>query len=247
MKFTIVEIPEPDFDRINENEKIFYTFMGHLCNEITVLEKLLFLSTTFSNSDKNLDAVNAAQSLLISRLTAGKMWEGWELLKKSFFKIDSNTPKYLISIDADLSIEGKTAFAELKTYFKKDGLFDVLRNQFAFHYTAGNLKKQFPDIKDIDKLRILVTEKDEPFSIFSEEIMLKTILNKIDKTDHEKAFEKLIEDVMRVTRAFRFFCADCLIVMIQRYKLNSSQIKTELPSLKYNKKLDVPFLFSDYK
>lgn len=248
MKFTTLEIDEADFDKIEENEKIFYVFTGHLCNEITILEKLLFLSTTFSNADKNLDldAVNASQSLLISRLTAGKLWEGWELLK-SFFNIDSKKPKYPISIDADLSAEGKAAFDELKTYFNRGGLFDVLRNQFAFHYMAGNLKKQFPDIKDIDKLRILVTEKDEPFSIFAEEIMLKTILNKIDKTDPEKAFEKLIEDTMRVTHAFRFFCAECSIVMIQKYKLNSLKTETELTSLEYNKKLKAPFLFSHYK
>lgn len=246
MKFTTLEIDEADFDKIDENEKIFYVFTGHLCNEITILEKLLFLSTTFSNADESLDAVNASQSLLISRLTAGKLWEGWELLK-SFFNIDSKPPKYPISIDTELSTEGKAAFDELKIYFKRGGLFDVLRNQFAFHYTAGNLKKQFPDIKDIHKLRILVTEKDEPFSIFSEEIMLKTILNKINKADPEKAFEKLIEDTMRVTHAFRFFCAECLIVMIQKYRVNSLKKETELTSLEYNRNLEVPFLFSDYK
>lgn len=164
MKFTTLEITEKDFNKIDENEKIFYVFAGHVCNEITILEKLLFLSTTFNNADENLDAVKASQSLLISRLTAGKLYEGWELLK-SFFNIDiySKLPKYPISIDADLSAEGKSEFDKLKTYFKRDGLFDILRNQFAFHYMAGNLKKQFPDI---DKLRILVTEKDEPFLYF---------------------------------------------------------------------------------
>ena len=246
MKFTTLEILESDFDKIGENEKIFYVFIGHLCNEITVLEKLLFLSTTFSNSNENLDAVNASQSLMMSKLTAGKLWEGWELLK-AFISIGTNRPKIPISLISDLSTEGKAAFDELKVYFKRGGLFDILRNQFSFHYMPGNLKKQFPDIKDIDKLRILVTEKDEPFSIFSEEVMLKTILNKIDKTDHNKAFEKLIEDVMTVTSTFRIFCADCLIVMIQKYKLKSTRIETELAGLKYNNKLPVPFLFSDYK
>lgn len=77
--------------------------------------------------------------------------------------------------------------------------------------------------------------------------MLKAILNKINRTDPEKAFKKLIEDTMRATHAFKFFCAECSIVTIQKHKLDSLKTETELTSLEYNKNLKVPFLFSYYK
>lgn len=111
----------------------------------------------------------------------------------------------------------------------------------------ANVKNQLPGIKDFEKLEICVTEKDEPYFIYSEELINKAILDEIDKSDHEKAFEKLMTEVMTITRNFRIFCAESAILMMNKYTMNPPQLKKDFPSLKYNKSLGVPFLFSDYK
>lgn len=246
MKITELKFSKTTFDNIPEDERIFLTAIGHIQNEIIVLEKLLFLSTTFNHSNRSMDAINASQSLFISRLTAGKLWEGWELLK-SFLVVNDNRPKYPISINANLSQDGLAAWDELKNYFSDSCLINVLRNQFAFHYMPGNLKKNPPESKDVDELEVVVTEKDEPFFTFSEEFIVKTILDKIDRHDHENAFTRMIEEVMRKAHTFKFLCNEYLLLFIIKYNLKYSETCQEFSDLEYNKKLAAPFLFSDYK
>ncbi|HEX8398352.1 MAG TPA: hypothetical protein VF644_13050 [Pyrinomonadaceae bacterium] len=242
MKITTLEISKVEFDKIDESERIFYIIIGHLSNEITTLEKLLFLSITFSDTNKTLGSINASQSLLIARLIAGKVSEGWELLQKAFF-----ASKVSKVVEPDLSVEGRNALAELKRYFGKENLIRKLRNEFSFHYSPENVRKQLPSVKDIEELEICVTEKDEPFFVYSEELITKAILEEIDKSDYEKALDKLFAEIMKITRNFRIFCAESAILMMHKYKISPPHVETDFPSLHYNKKLEVPFLFSDYK
>ena len=48
MKLLSREFKEPDFAKLSENEQLFFVSIEHLYNELTVLEKLLILSTTFN-------------------------------------------------------------------------------------------------------------------------------------------------------------------------------------------------------
>lgn len=244
MQITTLIWDTDKFNTMPEDERILVTFIGHVRNEVLILEKLLSLSTTFAHTNRSIDAINASQSLLSSKLTAGKLWEGWELLH-SFFTLGSKAPKYPVAEQA-LSQPARDALNQLKNHFADGGVINVLRNQFAFHYMAGNLKKYPPQATEDEPLEIVVTEKDEPFSIFSEGLILNVILSKIEKTDADKAFEKMVEDVMRAAHAFAHFCNECLLSFADKYSLELSRTQHDLPNLEYNRKLEAPFLFSDF-
>lgn len=245
MQITTLTWDTDKFNAMPEDERILATFIGHVRNEVLILEKLLYLSTTFAHSNRNIDAINASQSLLISKLTAGKLWEGWELLH-SFFTLGSKAPKYPIGAQV-LSEPTRDALNELKNHFAERGVINVLRNQFAFHYMAGNLKKNPPMATNDGPLEIVVTEKNEPFSIFSEGLILNVILSKIDKNDPEKAFEKMVGDVMKAAHAFAHFCNECLLSFSDKYSLEESRTPHNLSDLEYNDRLGAPFLFSDFR
>ncbi len=67
------------------------------------------------------------------------------------------------------------------------------------------------------------------------------------RSDYDKALEKLLREIMTVANHFRIFCAESAILMISKYKMMPKELETDFPALSYNKKLDVPFLFSEYK
>ncbi len=74
MEIQVVQVTKAHLDKMPELERAFYLHIGHLRNEVTMLQK--FLSWTNNNRSGNqiVQNVNAAQSLMLVKLMAGKLW-----------------------------------------------------------------------------------------------------------------------------------------------------------------------------
>lgn len=239
MKISMLKIPKAALNNVDENELLFYIMMGHLSNEITVLEKILFLSAASNSENQILRTINNSHIILISKLIAGKLNEGWKLLNQSFF----NSPLSKI-IESELPEPGKNSLRELKQYFNRANLIRNLRNEFAFHFPVDIVKNELLQTENTDILEIVVTEGDEPFFIYSEELVMKAILNRIDASNVEKALETFLKEIMSITKTFRIFCAECIILMTQKYGLEFTRTEEDFPLIPSNKNgLQSPFLF----
>src|SRR5437763_1285387 len=111
MDVHIIPIPKDKLDKMPEMERAFYLHIGHLRNEIMIIERLLWWNNNNPSGNDILSTVNVSQGLIFIRLLAGKLWEGWELLRPAYF-----ATKLSQSIEPDLSEETKAALAELKDY-----------------------------------------------------------------------------------------------------------------------------------
>lgn len=85
MKIHSIPVTKAKLDQIPEIERAFYVHIGHLRNELMVLKKLLERFVKNPSDNPVLRDVNLFQSLIIARLLAGKLWEGWELTRKAYF------------------------------------------------------------------------------------------------------------------------------------------------------------------
>src|SRR5258707_1773170 len=84
MKLHVMPIPIEKLSAVPEAEKAFYIHLGHLRNELMVLTKFLKWSINKPSDNPILIDVQVAQTFLMSRMLAGKVWEGWQLLKRSY-------------------------------------------------------------------------------------------------------------------------------------------------------------------
>src|ERR1700682_645109 len=84
MKLYVMNIEKHKFDNVPAVEKAFYINIGHLRNELMVLVKLLKASVNKPSDNPILIDVQIAQTFLISRILAGKVWEGWQLIKRLY-------------------------------------------------------------------------------------------------------------------------------------------------------------------
>lgn len=106
MKIYSIPVPKAKLDKIPETDRAFYFHMGHLRNEFMVLMKFLKWSINTQNDDPILTDANVAQTFILGGIFAGKLWEGWELLQKSFFKT-----KLSASLGEQLPDKAKLLFA----------------------------------------------------------------------------------------------------------------------------------------
>src|SRR5947207_10727216 len=84
MKLYVMHIEKDKFDSVPEVEKAFYINIGHLRNELMVLVKFLKATVNKPSDNPILVDVQIAQTFLISRILAGKIWEGWQLVNQLY-------------------------------------------------------------------------------------------------------------------------------------------------------------------
>lgn len=174
-------------------------------------------------------------------MLAGKVWEGWQLVKRSF--VDA----VRVTIEGALPEEPKCAFRALEEYFAtKKNLINMVRNRFAFHYDPSQIKKQLKAVDETDKLRIYVGEKEANiFYQMSEVIAAKAMLDAIELGNFQGANAKLMKEVTEISRYFIKFCDGCLVHMSDNYlgrdrqSLNPEEI--ELPDVPSRDEIEVPF------
>ena len=62
-------------------ERTALLLLGHACNEINVLSKLILMARKQSHAIQFVDHVEAAQTFVLMRLLIGKLHEAWEFFK----------------------------------------------------------------------------------------------------------------------------------------------------------------------
>lgn len=88
-------------------------------------------------------------------MLAGKVWEGWQLLKRCY------VGAVRIAIEGSLPEKPRDAFQALEGYFAtKKNLINMVRNRFAFHYDPSRIEKQLTAVNESDKLTIYIGEKE---------------------------------------------------------------------------------------
>jgi len=104
-------------------------------------------------------------------LLAGKLWEGWELIRKTYF-----STKLSLSIESKLPDDTLEALGKLKKYFGKKNIIGSLRNEFAFHYDAQRVRAQLSLAEETDTWKIYVAETEDVFFQLSENIVSSPML-----------------------------------------------------------------------
>ena len=146
MKIFRVELTRKRLESMPQEERTAVLLLGHACNELGVLLKLLLVSIPKqSPPSKIADHVQAGQTLILLRILVGKVHEAWRLFGKRGQPLRS---KYV----SQLSNEAKAALDALNKHFGSDGRLATIRNKLAFHYTDDDnlIEKHWQTIPEAD-------------------------------------------------------------------------------------------------
>ncbi len=111
-------------------ERTTLLLLGHACNEINVLSKLILLVRKQPHPIQLVDHVEAGQTFVLLRILIGKLHEAWEFFKARLEADSGIRSKYL----ASLSDESSEAVKALNTHFGQGSVLTKIRNKISFHY-----------------------------------------------------------------------------------------------------------------
>ncbi len=205
-----------------EKERIFLVLAMHFLNDLNTLQKCVYFSSRCVTDGVQRSAENA-QALFFTRVLAGKLWEGWQLLRRNFF--GSGLSK---QYENQLSKEAKDNLAGIKRYFSSDNATDLIRNEYEFHCPSGDKIKELLEIvPDNEIFEIYASDHHGNCRwLMSDVIINFSILSKIDSRvfgidglDPERAEEtmvKLHKEIHNITRRFLDVLGDCITVLMTK-------------------------------
>jgi predicted CopG family antitoxin len=230
MELSKINIPKSKLDTIDEIEQVFFIQLMHFLNELNVLQKCVIVS---SNKLESLTTIEKrgqiSQAHFFIRTLAGKLYEGWKMIKKDFLKTQLSE-KY----ENLLSQKGKESLSELIGRFNdRNNIVRLIRNKFAFHYSKEKIKEEIDKISQEELLEMYISEHSVNclYSI-SDTIVNWSILNSIDSSNSQQAMDILIGDIaIKVSGWFREFCGDCVRIIYEKLELDYTEVEIPEPPL----------------
>ena len=230
-----------DWDKIPNEEKLFYIYVGHLRNEITILRKLLYISLNNVDENEVVSTVNGSQKLILIKILFGKFEEGWKFLKKGKYKVAEK-------IKSDLYEKSQVAYDWLNGYFidVNKTLAHKIRHNFAFHYQTFYTENQISKINDDAIFEVFFADKPiNYFFAFSEEIMWLSLRDEIVENDNEKSIQVIVDETQLLADKFSDFCNGCILYMFNKYSSNSETREILISDVKQYKEPKIPFFLED--
>jgi hypothetical protein len=189
----MAKISKERLQELPVDERALFLSLAHLSNEIIALQKLILWSYDVSSENESINNGHVAMSLMLIKLLSGKLKEGHNLLKKKFFGT-----KISRSYAQSLSDKCKETLVQLKRYFGNRNVIDVVRNNYAFHYTPEELNAALPKIPEDLILYIEKEGKGNNLHYFAEVIANRALLQSLGKQDEFEAFMHLIGESTRI-------------------------------------------------
>jgi hypothetical protein len=143
-----VKLPRAALREMPEQRSSALLRVGLFMNELNWLVRLLLIARIPNSVSEQERHATISLALLIVKLLAGKMHEGWDKLRNGINDL----------IDTSLSAEGRDIRSQLAGYLVKGSIIHGLRNRHAFHYSS-NLS--------ITDLETLPLSDDEPVMYMS--------------------------------------------------------------------------------
>lgn len=180
---------------------------------------------SFSNKDvkdETLMKVQNLQTFFILMELSSKLFEASEIIKKDFFA-SSISKEY----DSLLSDDAKESLKKIKRYFDTENIIKKMRNKFISHLDSIEIENSFNATPGDEVFEFYLSESDgNSFFIVTNIMTSYNIFNTIDKSDHTKALEALLDNVLENVTLFRKFLGNCVSLVAKKY-LDKSLAETK--------------------
>ena len=196
---------------IEEVEVLFIVQITNLIQDLSVLQKLIYISSKLIDNDTE-QMAQSFQALFFYRILTGILYEGWKIIIRKEY--ETVVRKYYCSFDD----KAKNCFKEIERYFKKKGnLIKKVRNKFAYHYDFRRVRGSWRSLKDSEQLDMFIAkEHGNCRYTASDKIIAKAILDSTRKEDMESALETFISEIQRLVSMFVDFGGECILVFARR-------------------------------
>jgi len=216
-----IRFSKAQLDSAPEKERLFYLMICQLANDLNCLSKLIIIA---ANPIKGHEIKNIASTMMcwfLVKLLAGKLNEGWELIKSDFFPLYK---KY----ENEFSDEEKKKLKELKKYFGKKNIIYEMRNKFSFHADQKMIRHGYQILPEGDYVDFLSVYAGHCIYLTSETITTLAMTKMVESEDWKEAVNKITGEIMQVTGWMGDFILDFIKIFAIKYIAQKIDVKDKI-------------------
>ena len=154
---------------IPREEVELFLSLGHLHNELALLQKLLLWSFRNEAIEPDMQG-QLTQSMMLLRCLGARLFEGWQTLRKDFF--GAKISKYY---EPDLAGIALKAYESVKSYNSAPNPLKALRDGFVFHSSGRDIGLGLQHLSD-DPLDIYLGPFGTDSLFYASELVLNVSL-----------------------------------------------------------------------
>ena len=211
-----LQYSKADLDAIPDDDRYFFLMATGLANDTQMLNKALavILDSDEPDCPRIVNQANSAFAMMILRMLAGRLNEGWKLLS-SFSKV------LKVDYEPNMKDDAQVALKELRRYFNPKGkrsyILDV-RDHVAFHSLRKTVEAAYATLPDTDDLGDYLHSQIGNTLYYTTEILHYEVLkNLAGVQDHATALRMLLEDTMKQTSNFNTTIYGFAVVFCERF------------------------------
>lgn len=204
-----------DLDRAPDDERLFFLMASSVANDTQMLNKTMAVILREDDAGHRIiNQGNSAFALMMLRMLAGRLREGWRLIRK-------HLPMIKASYVGELSSDAQSGFHAIVAYFeqpKPGSLIWRVRDGMAFHHAPDHVEAAYRSLDPATDIGdYLHPSIGNTLFYTSELLQYETLKHLAGMDDHVKAVHQLIEDTRLQTVAFNSFIFGFALVFAQRY------------------------------
>lgn len=212
MKLFKTTFTKKSFSEIPIEEQILFVQAGRFINDISVFHKLVSVSYTKYRNDTDLKAKNA-QTLTIFLKLIGILYESGIFIKRKL-----GEKGIVKSYADDLYEEYLTILQELLSYFSRENPIYIIRNKIGFHYLDHIVGEQIIALKDAYSLEVYFEDSHANCLYHSSHIItLCSVLDLIDKNDHVRAWDNLLQEILYISNKIIDMLGEIVSIFTRKY------------------------------
>jgi hypothetical protein len=198
--------------RAPEKDRLFYLMATGLANHLQTLMKLFAVAVDEQRDELIIKQGGSAVGMLMLRLLAGRLWEGWQLICSAYNPIEAN-------YESAFSPETFGALAELRAYFtQKRNLMNTVRDKIGFHADKGIVKRALERLPDDTDMGDYLCRTVGNTLYFSAELLHYEAIHGFTRTDDQLAsLQKLVGDVQLLVGHFNTFIFGFAAIFLSKH------------------------------
>jgi hypothetical protein len=206
-----IPIPKALLDAAPENERTLHLTAGQLVNDLNILRNLTLIALNPVSGHEIITHARRATVILMLKLMAGKLNEGWEFIRQQF------SPLYT-KYEGDLSDSAKQLLDELKKYFGKSNVVNIIRNKAGFHSDVEVMKKGYEFFPETEIFVDFLADHPGQCLYFSSEIIAIVGMTRlIEKDDWKAGIDKIECDITGISGKMINFFLEYMRAFLERY------------------------------
>jgi hypothetical protein len=211
-----------------------------LANDLQTLMKLFSVAVGEERDELIIKQGSSTVGMLMLRMLAGRLWEGWSLLESSYKEIE------LHYVD-ELGPEASNALSQLRVYFhNRRNLIATVRDKIGFHADRGIVKRAFERMPDDADLGDYLCRTIGNTLYYSAELLHYEAINGFTGGgDQPGSLRTLVGDVQRLVGHFNTFIFGFAALFLRRHlnrQLNDMRDrKTTLEGVPHFDQLKLPY------